>query len=133
MPVTWGGTLAVDANKAASRNKNNTGLCQFQIEYSVRNIGKAPTGSFRSLWTNDAVTGNWTRAWSPIAAGGVKSEKDLVPLKPGRNVLQLVLDDLHQMQESNEANNTFSLTINVTGSCGAGTGITPPARTPLRR
>jgi hypothetical protein len=133
MPVAWGGTLTVNANQAASRNKNNSGLCEFQIEYSVRNIGKPPTGSFRSLWTNSAVTGNWTRVWSPIAAGGVKSEKDLVPLKPGTNVLQLVLDDLHQVQESNEANNMFSLTINVTGSCGAGMGITPPTGTPLRR
>jgi hypothetical protein len=133
LPVAWGGTLTVDANQAASKNKNNSGLCEFQIEYSVRNIGQSASGSFRSLWTNSAVTGNWTRVWTPVAAGGVKSEKDLVPLKPGRNQLQLVLDDLHQVKESNEANNTFHVNVNVTGSCATATGITPPAGTPLRR
>lgn len=130
MPVAWGGTVTVDASQAVSKNN---GLCEFQIEYSVHNIGKATAGNFRSLWTNSAVNGSWHHDWSPITPGGVRSEKDLIPLKPGKNVLQLVLDDLHQLQESNETNNTFHVNVNVTGSCGAATGITPPARTLPRR
>jgi CARDB len=133
IPVAWGGTLTVDASQAISKNKNNSGLCEFQIEYSVHNIGKATAGSFRSLWTNSVVKGSWHHDWSPITPESVKSEKDLVPLKPGRNVLQLVLDDLQQVQESNETNNTFHVNVNVTGSCGAAPGITPPAGTPRRR
>jgi hypothetical protein len=133
MPVAWGDTLTVDASQAISKNRNNSGLCEFQIEYSVHNIGKATAGSFRSLWTNSAVSGNWTRVWTLIEAESVRSEKDIIPLRPGRNVLQLVLDDLHQVQESNETNNTFHVNVNVTGSCGAAPGITPPAGTPRRR
>jgi hypothetical protein len=128
--VAWGGTVTVDASQALSK-KN--GLCEFQVEYMVRNIGKATTGNFRSLWTNSAVSGSWHHDWSSITPGGVKSEKDLMPLKPGKNVLQLVLDDLHQLQESNEKNNTFHVNVNVTGSCGAAPGITPPAGAPRRR
>lgn len=133
MAVAWGGTLTVDASQAISKNKNNSGLCEFQIEYSVHNIGKVTAGSFRSLWTNSVVSGTWTRVWTPIAAESVKSEKDLVLLKPRRNVLQLILDDLNQVQESNETNNTFHVNVNVTGSCGAAPGITPPAGPPPRR
>jgi hypothetical protein len=71
------------------------------------------------------VSGKWSHAWGQIAVGGTKTDKDLLPLKPGSNKLKLVLDDLQEIQESNEANNEFHITVNVTGSCGSSTLTAP--------
>jgi subtilase family serine protease len=106
----------VDAAQASS--VNNSGLCEFVIEHSVRNAGAANAGSFRTAWTNEAVAGNWNRVWSPIAAGATSSAKELLPLKPGINFLQLLVDDLQQVQESNKTNNSHRVRIDVTGKCG---------------
>lgn len=131
VPAKWGDTVNIDAAQATSKNRNNSGLCEFPIEYTVRNIGNFFAASFRSLWTNSAVSGNWSHAWSQIAVDGAKSDKDLLPLKPGINKLKLVLDDLQEMKESDEANNEFHITVNVTGSCGASAPsapiVAPPA------
>jgi hypothetical protein len=125
VPASWGDTITIDANQATSKNRNNSGLCEFPVEYTVRNIGNFLAGSFRSLWTNSAVSGKWSHAWGQIAVGGTKTDKDLLPLKPGSNKLKLVLDDLQEIQESNEANNEFHITVNVTGSCGSSTLTAP--------
>jgi hypothetical protein len=127
VPARWGDSITIDANQATSKNRNNSGLCEFPIEYTVRNTGNFLAGSFRSIWTNSAVSGNWNHAWGQIAVNGAKTDKDLLPLKPGSNKLKLVLDDLQEMTESNEANNEFHITVNVTGSCGATAPAAPIA------
>jgi hypothetical protein len=129
VPARWGDTITIDANQATSKNRNNSGLCEFPIEYSVRNAGNFIAGSFRSLWTNGAVSGNWNHAWGQIAVNGAKTDKDILPLKPGNNKLKLVLDDLQEIKESNEANNEFHITIIVTGNCGS-SALTAPIVAP---
>jgi hypothetical protein len=124
-PVAWGGVLQVDAALAAAINKNNSGLCEFLIEHTVRNSGTAKAGGFRTAWTNDAVKGDWNRQWNPLDPGSSKTEKDLVLLKPGANVLQLVVDDLQQVQEANKANNSRRVRIDVTGNCGVASRVAP--------
>lgn len=122
MPLAWGGVMTVDAGRAIGRNRNNSGLCEFALEYGVRNAGAAIAGSFRGVWTNSAVAGNRSRTWTSLPAGGSANERDMIQLKPGSNQLLLTLDDLQQLQESNEANNKFRVSINVTGSCDATAG-----------
>ncbi len=122
----WGSTINVNASQAFSKNLNNNGLCEFLIEHTARNIGLAPTGAFSSIWKNTAVPGSWSRAWPPLAAGASKAEKDLVSLKPGHNLLNLTLDHLQQVQESNEGNNQFRVIVNLGGNCGSPGGIVPP-------
>jgi hypothetical protein len=124
--ASWGGTIGVDAKQALSINANNSGLCEFVIEHTARNAGLSPTGTFDSQWKNSAVPGSAGRVWLPLAAGASKSEKDLVRLKPGANPLQLSLDNQNQVKESNEANNQFGLTVNVSGSCGPVRAVVPP-------
>jgi hypothetical protein len=118
--VAWGGTITVEGKEAVSRNN---GICEFQFEYAVRNVGNGPLAgtsgnkTFRTLLTNSAVGGNWTHVFALMAPKSVQSDTIRIPLKPGNNVLQLVLDDQHQIKESNENNNTFKLTVIVKGKC----------------
>jgi hypothetical protein len=142
VPSSWGETITINANQATSKNRNNSGLCEFPVEYTVRNAGNFIAGSFRSLWTNGAVSGNWNHAWGQIAVNGAETGNDLIPLKPGSNKLKLVLDDLQEIKESNEANNEFHITINVTGNCGSfaltapivgPSGSPPPSTKQLQR
>lgn len=137
----WRGMIVVDAKDAT---RVSGGQCEFPVKYTVRNAGLSSTGQFGSLWQNNPPTGSFGRSWLPLAPGGASTQTDLVMLKPGLNVLRLTLDNLNQVSESNEGNNAFPLTVNVTGSCGSGPvvrggatvpsrgGIPPPAPPPLR-
>jgi hypothetical protein len=118
-PALWGRSITIDAMRAAFKNRNNNGRCEFEFEYGVRNIGTADAGVFRSLWTSDAVNGNWNQNWPALAAGAMKPEKTLLPLKPGMNVLHLTLDDLGQLKETDTANNKSQINVQVRGSCSA--------------
>lgn len=131
MPVVWGGVVTVDAGKAAGKNRNNSGLCEFVLEYGVRNAGSAAAGSFRSMWTNGSVPGNRSRTWTSVPAGGSMNERDTIQLQPGSNQLLFMLDDLQQLQESNETNNGFRVNVNVTGSCSGAAGIAERSVAPL--
>jgi hypothetical protein len=118
--AAWGGTITVEGKEAVSRNN---GICEFQFEYTVRNVGNGPLGgtsgnkTFRTILTNSAVGGNWTHVFTLMAPKSAQSDTVRIPLKPGNNVLQLVLDDQHQIKESNENNNTFKVTVIVKGKC----------------
>jgi hypothetical protein len=137
----WRGMIVVDAKNAA---RVSGGQCEFPVQYTVRNAGISPTGPFGSLWQNNPPTGSFSRSWMPIAPGSASTQTDLVMLKPGQNVLRLALDNEKQVAESNEGNNMFQLTVNVTGICGTAPvvrggatvpsrGVTPPpAPPPLR-
>ncbi len=127
-----GAVVNVDASAAHSVNKNNSGLCEFAIKHSARNLGATATGPFDSMWTNSAVPGSFTRSWAPLGPGEMREETDLVNLKPGQNILSLTLDNLNKVSESNEQNNQFRMIVNVSGNCGGANtapqrGIAPPA------
>ena len=113
---------------AHSVNMNNSGLCEFAVKHTARNIGLASTGPFDSEWKNSNVPGSAGRWWLPIALGESKEETDLVRLKPGQNLLHLALDNTNKVQEMNENNNRFRIVVNVNGSCGPKPGIVPQPR-----
>jgi hypothetical protein len=123
VPASWGGLVNVDAQQAFSAQN---GICQFVVQHTARNAGLSATGSFDSEWHNNLVPGSWSRFWKPVSASGQDTEKDLVSMKPGMNILQLALDSTGKVQESNEGNNQFRLRVNLTGSCGSAPGIVPP-------
>ncbi|MBI3392388.1 MAG: hypothetical protein HY039_04300 [Nitrospirae bacterium] len=122
----WGSSVTVDVKDAHSVNMNNSGLCEFAIKHTARNIGLASTGGFDSEWKNSNVPGSWGRSWGSIASGGSKEETDLVALKPGQNFLHLTLDNLKKVQEVSENDNQFQVGVNVTGSCGPKPGSGQP-------
>lgn len=112
----WRGMIVVEAKDAA---RVSGGQCEFPVKYTVHNAGLSSTGQFGSLWQNNPPTGSFGRSWLPLAPGGASTQTDLVMLKPGVNILRLTLDNLNQVSESNEGNNVFLLTVNVTGICGS--------------
>lgn len=118
--VQWGATVNVEDKQASSVSN---GVCQFAVQHTARNIGLAPTGAFDSVWTNSNAQGSWSRTWGSIAAGGQDTQKDMVMLKPGTNILGLKLDNLGKVQESNENNNQFRIVVNLNGTCGVSAGV----------
>lgn len=125
-PSRWNGIITVDERQAASKSN---GLCSVILQYSVTNTGTAPTSMFKSAWTNSAMPGSWGKNWQGIAPGASLAQSDTLILKPGLNMLTLSVDSANQVQETNEANNTFRVTVTVTGTCGAA-GMTSPATLP---
>jgi len=116
VPVNWGGTLMLDANRATS--KNASGTCEFPLEYAVRNGGQAASGGFRTQWINPAAGSfGLPRNWQSLAPGTERAEREVVALRPGLNALRLALDDMRQVSESNEANNEAGINVNVSGTC----------------
>jgi hypothetical protein len=132
--TAWGTTAGVDAAQAFSAQG---GVCQFAVQHTARNIGLAPSGAFSSVWTNSHAPGSVSRSWGSIAPGALDTQKDLVALKPGQNVLSLALDNLNQVQEASESNNRFRVIVNLTGTCGGAPAsraapVTPGAPVPRR-
>lgn len=113
--TSWGTNVSINDTQAFSRQN---GVCQFVIQHGVRNLGSAGSGAFSSIWSNSNAPGSFSRRWGSIAPGGLDTRKDMVELKPGQNILSLTLDNLSQVQETNENNNRLRVVINLTGSCG---------------
>lgn len=120
VPAKWGSAIPVDAKQAFAAKG---GTCQFVMEYTVRNAGLAPTGAFGTVWTNSHAPGSWSRSWGSLEPGKTASQTNVVDLKPGQNILRLALDNLAQVQESNESNNDLRIIVKLNGPCGAGPGV----------
>ena len=103
---------------ATQAQRHANGICYVAIQYTARNSGRTSTGPFTSTWAGGAVAGP-SRTWPGLAAGGNSAQTDSVALRPGQTLLQLRLDSTNSTVESNELNNDFRLTIQLTGDCGA--------------
>jgi titin len=125
--AAWDKAVNIDAKKALSMRN---GICAFVVKYAVRNAEQGATGNFKSAWTNSAAPGTWTKDWPSLAPGASMSQTDTINLKPGQNLLTLSLDQMNQVKESNENNNQFRLTVNLTGQCGAAGVVALPAVAP---
>jgi hypothetical protein len=87
--ATWGSASTVEDKRAVSKNN---GICEFRIDYTVHNLGNAPmmptSSTFRTLFTNSAVSGNWAHVWALMPAKSAKSYSERIPLRPGSNLLR---------------------------------------------
>jgi hypothetical protein len=132
--VNWGGMVMLDAGRSVQRTA--AGLCEFDLDYAVRNQGAAASGGFRTLWRGTECPG-WPRTWMALAAGDEGTARERVALRPGLTTLTLGLDDLDQVPESNEANNQVRIQVNLAGSCAPARTLAPaaparPTAPPLR-
>jgi hypothetical protein len=115
--VAWGGAVTLtDADARAA----NDGVCQVAFEHEMRNAGGAASGGFSRRWNNEGQAAGPASTAPAIAAGGAVKRVDTLSLKPGVNKLVLGLDNLNQVQESNENNNVVALTVTINGNCGGG-------------
>jgi hypothetical protein len=84
--------------------------CAFNVTYYETNIGSADTSP---LYTNklkvDGATDVSINSARHLNAGEVKQVDTQAYLTMGGHGLELSLDDLHQVTESNEGNNMFSI------------------------
>ncbi|MDD3530655.1 MAG: CARDB domain-containing protein [Gallionellaceae bacterium] len=122
--VNWGGMVMLDAGRSVQRTA--AGLCEFDLDYTVRNQGAAASGGFRTLWRGTESPGR-PHAWMTLAAGGEGAARERIALRPGLTTLALGIDDLNQVTESNEANNQARIQVNLAGSCAPTRTLAPAA------
>lgn len=129
------GTKSVDANgqllltDSDSFLKSN-GKCAFNLGYDMRNQGGVDTPVFlnRVFLDSQLVAQNTNLS---LTAGQARAIITQPYLTPGSHVLKLVLDADNQVAESNEANNTISVSVKVDSTCGGTTGGPNPVTTDL--
>lgn len=126
----WNGSVTVNALQATRTG----GLCYFPLDYTISNGGQQESGQFRAAMTNTTVPGSgWQRGLRGLAPGASLTDSGTIALRPGRNSLQFVLDDMGTVAETNEANNRATLAVNVTGQCESFSPAPPaPANDPGR-
>ncbi|MBD3797595.1 MAG: hypothetical protein IE887_07625 [Campylobacterales bacterium] len=113
--VQWGRSIKL--NSSTDKLKKVDGFCEVPVDYVIYNSGTDAANTFRINWNVSGVV-FVTRNLSSLTSNMKRNEKDTFMVKPGRNMIKLKLDDLNQLKESNEANNEFKLTIELTGDCG---------------
>lgn len=126
--ASWQTPLMVEARDA--QQKIN-GICQYSLQYTLRNAGVAASIGFVASWSNAAVPGVADRPWPTIASGASSSQTDVIGLKPGVNQLTLTIDKNNQVKETDENNNLFRLTVTVNGPCSDGAMRAPAL--PIKR
>jgi hypothetical protein len=126
----WNGAVSLDTKEAQHAEG---GVCSFSVQYAARNAGNAASGAFDSALSISTGGTSAIASWPALAAGAQSGRTDSVDLKPGLNLLTLVVDRSGQVKESNEANNQAGLSVSVSGTCGApvppsvpGTAVKPP-------
>ena len=93
------------------------GQCAFNISYNMVNIGSAPTAPvFKNRIRSDGTVVTIQSNLS-LNAGQSRQINTQAYLAPGQHALTLSLDDDHAVNESNEGNNKFGVTVMLRGAC----------------
>lgn len=87
----------------ASISKSSTG---WQLSYTVKNNGDAPSGSFRVAFAKDGATSVGTRTEAGIAAKGARTSSVTLSRSTCYIALKLTVDDQKVVAEASEGNNT---------------------------
>jgi hypothetical protein len=121
--VDWGGKVTLEESEAIGRAN---GGCAFNIHYDMANVGGSPTAPyappapgprFMNIVYDDAIAAS-KQTDLYLAVGAVEGIDTQAYLKPGTHTLKLSLDDGNAIKESDESNNTRSLTYVLNGTCG---------------
>ncbi len=111
----WDGELALSPSDAAVVSG---GLCTFDIEYDMANVGNRPAEP--AFWNRlrsgaDVIS---QQSGLTLAAAETRTIRTQGNLAPGSHSMSLTLDDENNVAESDEANNGFGFTVVLTGPCG---------------
>lgn len=124
--VRWNGILTQDA---ATLKPAGNGRCQVPVLLTVKNAGTEASSACRIAWPTMAEM-------LPVPAlkpGQVHNLKTTIELAPGTHRLQLQLDKLQQIKESNEQNNSTAVTLRLTGTCNGSSRRMSPTGSPVPR
>lgn len=113
----WGGVINVGAADASQTTPRG---CRFRMAYDVVNIGTAASGPFVSRLFDGGGPAIHTQGGMNLDAGQSAKASGTILLAPGSHLLRASLDDVKQVDESNEGNNLFRITVNVADDCGQG-------------
>lgn len=119
--VRWNGMLNLDA---ATLQPTQSGRCQVPTRLVVKNTGAAASAACQFGWPE--LTDS--QPLSALAAGQSQSIDSLLELPVGVHRLQLQLDKLQQVAESNETNNSAAVTLRLSGVCRGAAGKSIPAK-----
>lgn len=100
------------------------GKCAFDVEYDMANIGSRPAEP--PFWNRvrsgtDVIT---QQSELTLAAGEKRTIKTQAYMAPGNQSVSLTLDDESDVAESDEANNLFTVQVNLVGPCDELSDIT---------
>jgi hypothetical protein len=117
----WGSVA--DLTEGDSFLQSN-GKCAFRVTYAMSNLGPVATSpAFLNRLYNDSTI---VAINSALSLGAHETNHSITTepyLSPGGHLLKLSLDDDHNVAESNEGNNTFSVRYRLEGKCtGGGSG-----------
>jgi hypothetical protein len=114
--ASWGSTVTVGG---AAGTPVAGGGCRIPVRHFVRNTGPGESGPFTTEWRSSGIRGQVTTSRESLGRGEFRQEMDDVVLIGPVNTLTLVLDPGNQVAESDESNNRYSVTIQLSGTCGA--------------
>jgi hypothetical protein len=127
-PVSSGGSLTLPARELT----RGPGDCQAIAETRVHNSGTAASGPFESTWQ---VRGMRVASglFPGITPGGSDTQRAMLALQPGMNLLELAIDSSGRVTETNEGNNRHRFAVTVSGECGTAPALAPtaPSRLPV--
>jgi len=111
--VPWGGSINLSQ---ADRAGLGNGICAFNVGYDLSNVGTVPISV---PFKNTLKAGNKAVGIAGVQSLGVGAIRQIAHtsfLPSGTYILSLWLDSGYVVRESNEANNTTYITVNV--NCG---------------
>lgn len=116
--IPWGVGGVISATKAISKT---SGKCVFRYRYITRNQGQMAAGSVTNRIFLGAQNGTVLAnvILPALAKNAQASSFGEVALKPGLSTLYVHADAMHQVAESDEANNLRRVQVTVQGDCTA--------------
>jgi hypothetical protein len=125
--IPWGGSAKLKANEAHIASPDS---CSFNTTYDMVNVGSARTApAFANRLVIAPANTVATNTGLALNAGQSKQITTFPYLTIGTHRLTLLLDNPSSVAESNEGNNSFSVTYTLNGPCkgsasGPGVAIT---------
>ncbi len=115
--VPWGGSVKLTAAESINPHPvPSNGECAFNVEYYEKETNGFATVPFKNKLYSDAneraINGPF-----PLAASENKSITTQPYLDSGAHGLKLVLDADHNVNETNEGDNSFSIRYHLEGRC----------------
>jgi probable HAF family extracellular repeat protein len=126
-PSEWADKIVVSTKEGTHTNDPITVGQQVYIDYAYINNGKAVA---KGGFTNElCIDGNCTAYWRSgdveVKGTGAGNDKKWTPTTAGTHTIKLTCDSGNDVEESDESDNTYSITVQVTSSVDDKPNLTP--------
>lgn len=102
--------LKDESGKSVTTIRSGSNL---QLQGRAQNVGMGPSSKFLLRTIEDGIALGDDQTLGPAMPGQSADFQVAWQATPGRHVINLILDPLDQVRESNEGNNTATITIDV--------------------